>query len=460
MTGRSMLAAMLLAALSGVATGPALAQSEEALLEKVRTGEIGNRAEEARRIAAFRAMTPAERRTAVDALQARRDTLQDESVSLEQRARDNKLRFERRIAALREAMGPEAAMFGILQQTASELIGVFRNSPTSLDHPGRESWLADFIARMEKASAIFSIADLERLWFLVQQEIAASGRIVRVEGEVITDAGDRSRIPMIRVGKFNLVTTEPEPAYLSWQADNQRASLLKRQPEGRYLDEVADYAATESGVAALGIDPTGGSLLTRLVDSPSLGDRVHQGGLIGYLIIALGVVGVLIAVYKLIAIMLVSAKVAAQRRNIDRPSDDNPLGRMLAIYERNRDADTETLEMRLGEAIVEERPRIDRFVGLIKVISAVAPLMGLMGTVIGMIATFQAITLFGTGDPKTMAGGISQALVTTVLGLTVAIPTVLLHAAVSARAGAVVNTLKHQTAGLIAERMEARKATV
>ena len=125
------------------------------------------------------------------------------------------------------------------------------------------------------------------------------------------------------------------------------------------------------------------------------------------------------------------------------------------IYERNTEEDTETLEMRLGEALLAERPKIERYLGTVKVISAVAPLMGLMGTVIGMIATFQSITLFGTSDPKTMAGGISQALVTTVEGLTVAIPTVLLYAIASARAAALVNTLKHQTAGLIAERMEA-----
>jgi biopolymer transport protein ExbB len=168
----------------------------------------------------------------------------------------------------------------------------------------------------------------------------------------------------------------------------------------------------------------------------------------------LGAFAVLVAIYKLIEITLVSAKVDAQRRNPQAPNAGNPLGRLLKIYESNKTADTETLEMRLGEALLEERPAIDRFVGLLKVIATVAPLMGLMGTVLGMIATFQAITLFGTGDPKTMAGGISQALVTTVEGLTVAIPVVLLHAIVNARAKSVINTLRHQTAGLIAERME------
>lgn len=442
----------------GLSSLTVAAQSEDALLEKVRTGQIGNRADEARQLASFRRLSDADKQSALREARARRDALQAQSGELEKTARNNKLAFERKINELRSEMGPNAALFGLLQQSASDLVGIVRNSPTSLDYPGREAWLAALIARMEKASEIFTIEDLEQLWFMIQQEITAAGQIVSVDGEVITESGDRQTISMTRVGKFNLITTEPSPAYLSWQAENQRASLLKRQPDGGYLDQIAAYNRNSEGVAALGIDPTGGSLLTRLVDAPSLMDRVHQGGLIGYLIIALGIVGVLIAVFKLIGIMIVSSKVAAQRRNVAQPNSGNPLGRMLKVYEDNQDADTETLEMRLGEAILEERPRIDRFVGLIKVISAVAPLMGLMGTVIGMIATFQAITLFGTGDPKTMAGGISQALVTTVLGLTVAIPTVLLHAVVSARATAVINTLKHQTAGLIAERMEARKA--
>ena len=232
--------------------------------------------------------------------------------------------------------------------------------------------------------------------------------------------------------------------------------MLKKQPDGDFLGQIDDYLNNPDGTAALGIDPTAGSLLSRLVDSPSFEDRIAQGGPIGYLILMVGAVGVVMALLKLLSILFISAQVAAQRRDLGNPRASNPLGRMLKVYEDNKDQDTETLEMRLGEAILEERPKIDRYVGLIKVISAVAPLMGLMGTVIGMIATFQAITLFGTGDPKTMAGGISQALVTTVMGLSVAIPTVLLHAIVSARATAVINTLKHQTAGLIAERMEAR----
>ncbi|MEC8351463.1 MAG: MotA/TolQ/ExbB proton channel family protein, partial [Pseudomonadota bacterium] len=101
-----------------------------------------------------------------------------------------------------------------------------------------------------------------------------------------------------------------------------------------------------------------------------------------------------------------------------------------------------------------EMPKITRNLTLIKIISVVAPLLGLLGTVTGMINTFQAITLFGTGDPKLMAGGISQALVTTVLGLVVAIPTVFLYTLLNTRSKNMLLILQEQSAGIIAERSE------
>ncbi|MFK7914539.1 MAG: MotA/TolQ/ExbB proton channel family protein, partial [Pseudomonadales bacterium] len=164
-------------------------------------------------------------------------------------------------------------------------------------------------------------------------------------------------------------------------------------------------------------------------------------------------IGVVLAVWKLIQLTLIGSKVNAQKKS-ETPNSGNPLGRVLKIYDDNRNVDVETLELKLGEAILIESPKISSNITLIQVISVVAPLMGLLGTVVGMILTFQAITLFGTGDPKTMAGGISQALVTTVLGLVVAIPMTLLHAIVNSKARSVVHTLEEQSAGIIADHAE------
>ena len=190
-----------------------------------------------------------------------------------------------------------------------------------------------------------------------------------------------------------------------------------------------------------------------MVARPNLIERIQQGGIVGYLVIALGLFGVGLAIERLIKLVNADRKVTAQLES-DVISDDNPLGRVLSVYEDNKTVDTETLELKMAEAVFKETPELNKGLLLIKVISVVAPLMGLLGTVVGMINTFQAITLYGTGDPKLMAGGISQALVTTVLGLTVAIPTTLLHTIVSGRSRKVTQIIQEQGAGIIAEHSE------
>ncbi|MCZ6808942.1 MAG: MotA/TolQ/ExbB proton channel family protein, partial [Proteobacteria bacterium] len=185
----------------------------------------------------------------------------------------------------------------------------------------------------------------------------------------------------------------------------------------------------------------------------TIGERVNQGGIVGYCIIALGIIGLLIAIWRWIALSSDSRKVTAQLKR-DTASTDNPLGRVLAAYESNRNADTETVELKLSEAALKEMPALTKGLLFIKVISVVAPLMGLLGTVTGMIKTFQVITLYGAGDPKMMAGGISQALMTTVLGLVVAIPMVLIHTLVSGQSRKIVNIIHSQSAGIIAQHSE------
>jgi biopolymer transport protein ExbB len=193
--------------------------------------------------------------------------------------------------------------------------------------------------------------------------------------------------------------------------------------------------------------------LNSLIARPNLQERVQQGGLVGYLIIALGIIGLLIALERMVVLGIASRKVSAQLKS-DTPRQDNALGRVLSVHDANKAADTETLELKLSEAIFKETPTLNRALLFLKIISVVAPLMGLLGTVTGMIKTFQAITLYGTGDPKLMAGGISQALVTTVLGLCVAIPMVLLHTLVSGRSRRIVQVLQEQSAGIIATHAE------
>jgi Biopolymer transport proteins len=205
------------------------------------------------------------------------------------------------------------------------------------------------------------------------------------------------------------------------------------------------------------IDPTRGALLGMLVLAPDVGERVRQGGIIGYIIIALGIVGLILAAVRIVYLQRVKQKVNSQLTDISNPKDDNPLGRVLVVPTQLKEYDMETLESLLDEAILRETPKLESGQSLLKLFAAVAPLLGLLGTVTGMIATFQSISLFGTGDPKLMASGISQALVTTMLGLVAAIPLLFMHALVANRSKTLVQILDEQSAGLVSRVIESRK---
>ena len=255
---------------------------------------------------------------------------------------------------------------------------------------------------------------------------------------------------VVRVGAFNAVSGGK---YLYWDPEVMKLKELGRQPGARFLGTVAPFENARDGISALALDPSRGAILGLLVMTPGFTERIDQGGPIGYSIIVLGVLAGLLGLVRFLYVVLVSRKVTSQQK-AEKVDDGNPLGRVLNVYENNKETDAETLELKLDEAILRESSTLDRFLWIVKVVSVVAPLMGLLGTVTGMIATFQAITLFGTGDPKLMAGGISEALVTTMLGLFVAIPLTLIHAGVSSFSKGVMDILEEQSAGLVATRAE------
>ena len=448
---RSLLMVGLLAATPAMAQDDSAATLDE-LLEQVRTKTLADQGQLQQREAEFAAARDRQAELLAQA-RARRDALEKRGSELEGRFDTNKREIDTRQTQLDDKLGALKELFGIFQQTSGDLQGIFFDSPISAQYPDRTEFLEAFAKKMSRASEISTIDEIERLWFELQREMTETGKIVRFEAPVLLADGSQGTRDVIRLGAFDVVSTDPA-RYLSWRGETQSLAELKRQPGSDTLGRLDDYADSRDPVARIDLDPTGGSLLERLVEAPGLGDRIEQGGLVGYVILALGAVALLVALERLITLSIVGAKVSAQRRQIDRPQAGNPLGRVLMAYHDNTGVNAETLEMKLGEAVLKELPGLNRFLTFLKIIAVAAPLLGLLGTVTGMINTFQAITLFGTGDPKTMAGGISQALVTTVLGLCVAIPTVFLHSICSTRAKAVVHMLQEQSAGLIAQYME------
>ncbi len=233
---------------------------------------------------------------------------------------------------------------------------------------------------------------------------------------------------------------------------------MDKQPGARYTDGItALESASGSELTGFWIDPSRGQLLKIMGQSPELGDRVDQGGVVGYIILALGAVGILLAIWRMIVLNIEAGRINKQMKT-ETVDEKNALGRVMAVFNANKKSDTETLELHLGEAIAAEIPRLTRGIGWIKIISVVAPLLGLLGTVTGMIDVFETMSLFGTGDPKLMAGGISQALVTTVLGLVAAIPCVFLHTLTNNRSRALIMILEERATGILARQSEQQQA--
>lgn len=379
-----------------------------------------------------------------------RDQEINRSERLETTFEENEFNIADLQEALNKRLGSLKELFGVLQQVSGDTSNKFKNSVISAEFPGRDDFLEELAQSMGKSSKLASIEEIERVWFEMQRQMTQAGKVTKFTTDVVEKDGTKVTKEVTRVGPFALVA---DGMYLDYNPETGTVAELIRQPAERYGATITELENSSGEFVEFGLDPTGGSILGLLVQAPNLSERVEQGGLVGYIILGVGAVGFILAIVQLINLTLIDAKVKAQQKKAT-PKDDNPLGRVLMVRDKYPEADVEALELHLTEAILGELPKLSRFLTIVKIISVVAPLMGLLGTVTGMINTFQAITLFGTGDPKLMAGGISQALVTTVLGLVVAIPTTLLYAFLNTRSKNIVSILQEQSSGVIAERAE------
>ncbi|MBL6986386.1 MAG: MotA/TolQ/ExbB proton channel family protein [Methylobacter sp.] len=387
---------------------------------------------------------PAKQQQLLDAAKAELSKQEALSSKLKAELAANTEQLNQLEAKLTERSGPLGELFGVARQVAGDLKANLNSSIISAEFPDRTGVLG----AIADNKALPSMAQLEQLWFTLQQEMTESGKVVYYDAEILSAAGEPRKARVVRVGVFNAMA---EGQYLRYLPETGKLADLPRQPEGKFLDMAEELAETESGQSDVAIDPTRGAILGMLIQAPDLSERVDQGGLIGYMTLTLGALGFIYGLYRLVQLSAINKKMLRQM-NSSELSDDNPLGRIFAIAEKSNAEDTGNLELLLDEAITREVPVLERGLAIIKLVAAVGPLLGLLGTVTGMIVTFQSISLFGTGDPKLMAEGISQALVTTVEGLCVAIPLLFLHSIVASRSRVLVQILDEQTAGLISRR--------
>ncbi len=415
------------------------------LLDSVKRGQAEGRAVNAEREARF-LRHKSEQESLYREARREAEQLDRQAAGLRERFQKNEAEIAKLKEELKQRSGDLEQLGTVFRQASGDAQGLLSESLVTSQLPDRLAVLAD----LSRVDGIPAPEDIESLWYELQREMTENGRIARYRSEYVDAGGEPVGAEITRYGVFSATA---DGQYLRYRPASRRLEVLPRQP-GSALERL--FLQDDSTVL---IDPTRGSLFGLLVVRPDLRERIEQGGIVGAIILVLGAIGVVLALFQLGFLSAQGRRMRRQRESLQQPRDDNALGRiLLAAREAGGQQDMETLELAIDEAILKETPKLERLQGGIKLLAAVAPLLGLLGTVTGMIETFQAITLFGTGDPKLMAGGISQALITTVLGLVVAIPLLFMHSLVASRSRVLIQLLDEQSAGMIARGQEQREA--
>jgi biopolymer transport protein ExbB len=440
----------LLLSLSGTyALASDTPKSLDALIEQVKQAQTDQNKVNREREAAFKSKLEEQ-----DALmkQAKKELAKQKELS--ETLKSSFERQESELVALEKklelTMGTLGEMYGVVRQVAADTFSSFETSITSFQNKDR----LDFLKSISGKKQLASTEQLKQLWLELLSDMNKSGQVVKFNGDVTLANGQTEARDIVRVGTFNMVS---DGKYLHYLPETGQVTVLKRQPSSTALSQASSLVSGEAELNNFTVDPTRGVLLSKMVNAPTLSERVAQGGVVGYVILGVLFLGMIIVIERVVRLRKIKGQIDQQMSSKE-VMPGNPLGKIFSIYKSNNDTDVDSLEIKLHEAILKTVSPLEKGISTVKILAAIAPLLGLLGTVTGMIGTFQSITLFGTGDPKLMAGGISQALVTTVLGLVAAIPLILLHSFVAGRCKKVSSVLEEQAAGLLVERIEAREA--
>jgi biopolymer transport protein ExbB len=451
MSARTILARIALVACVTLGAHAHAAETLDQLLQETKNARAEEEKANAAREQEFLANRDRQKQLMEDA-KRERDAAQARSQQLSARFDANEIKLNELETLLRAREGNLGELFGVTRQVAGDISSVVYNSLISVQHPGRD----EFFLRLAKSKALPSITDLERLWFEMLQEMTESGRVARFEADVVSPAGDKAKAEVVRVGGFIAMS---DGRYLEFKPGANTLTVLPRQPGADLRALAEDVQAAKEGYVRSVVDPSRGVLMSLYVQRPSVWERITHGEAVGFVILAVGLAGALCALYQLVYLVRVRLAVRRQLQQLDRPLADNPLGRVLATFRGDPariDEDAEVVELRISEAVLRETPALERFQSFLRLAVAAGPLLGLVGTVIGMIITFQSITESGSSDPKLMAHGIGQAMIATVLGLGIAIPLLFANAALASLSEGIVQILEEQSTGILAEHIEKR----
>lgn len=380
----------------------------------------------------------------------------------EKQKKIDRLRLE--LSALKQDLGNIDQSY---LQFTGDFISQMQSSIIQTQFPEREIVFQELLAQTD----LTELSQLRQLWVMSLEEMQAARTFAAYTAKMINHEGKKTETKVLRLGAFSGFSVSGNNSS-NQPFSIEKLSLLHYLPATQELLSVKDLPfqqalqveSTKSILAtivnhsassqsnsvtngAIFIDPSKGLLLSFLDQSPSLLERIKQGKEVGLMIVFLAISGLFYSLFRICLLLWYKLRMRQQLKVFNQPNRNNALGRILLAV-KNKPLD-QTLQVYLDEAILKELPRFEQGLKLLKLLAAIAPLLGLLGTVIGMIATFQSISLFGSGDPKLMAGGISQALVTTVLGLLAAIPLLLMHNILQALSQSSIQLLDEQSAALL-----------
>ncbi len=459
-------AVLCLAATAGAQENPAAAPAPQAtslpdLLKQVQEvrSDTNQMLEESRK--KYEAASDQQKAELTKAAQTKKDQLNAASQKLSDQYSANEVKINNLNMQLRmkaDSLGL-TEVFGLARQAANDWSSVLQQSliTTQLSTPAGQPSRDEFMRNFAAAKVMPSGAELERVWVEVQREMTAQGQVAKYQAAVVQPSGAATQEQVIRVGPF---TAMADGKFLSYLPDLQTLNVLPRQLPPRLMSIAQRFAQTTTGYAEMVVDTTRGVLLALYVERPTFLERIQLGQEIGYVIITVGLLGAAAFLFQLVSLILMRVSVSRQLKNIDHPTQNNPLGRVLLAFKGDKstiEEDADVAELRITEAVLREVPRLERFQAFLRLCVAAGPLLGLIGTVWGMILTFQSITESGQSDPKLMATGIGQAMIATVLGLGIAIPLLFANALLNSLSRTVVQILDEQSAGMLAESIEKQR---
>jgi biopolymer transport protein ExbB len=439
---------------AGGANGDDLAR----LLARVQQAGQGDRARFEQRMNEFSSMPEEQRDGRLESVEEHRDSLRSRSDALSDEYSQNELRINElteRLVGRASELGL-AEVFGIARQVAGDSAVVLEQSLITTERARPEGGVdrTAFMRSFADTRTIPRAEDLERLWLEIYEEITASGQVSRYTAPVVRPGGESVDARITRIGSFTATT---DGQFLAYHPPLRTLSILPRQLPESLMETAARFEAASSGYVPAVVDPSRGVLLGLYVERPTVIERIRLGEAVGYVIIVVGVLGVLAFLYQLVHLIVTRLAMSGQLEDPDHPKSNNPLGRVLLAFKGDHDRieeSSEAAELRITEAVIREVPKLERFQAFLRLAVAAGPLLGLIGTVVGMIITFQSITESGSSDPRLMATGIGQAMIATVLGLGIAIPLLFANALLNALSRGAVQVLEGQSAGILADTIE------